>query len=159
MEHRFSLFRLSVRLSALVILCASLAFFWAESRVAADGMTTCPQCDSNNVNGLSTCMATRDSCLQDCQTNHPGDSFCTDRCSTNYNNCTETSWTNYDNCLYGFLDGSGLCAVTGSGGTPPPSGRGRTPCDFACRDQMMDCRANDGMTCGSDYNDCKLSCG
>jgi hypothetical protein len=159
MERRFSLLRISVRLSVLAILCASLAFLWNDSKVTADSGTTCSQCDSNATTGLSTCSATRDSCLQDCQLNHPNDPFCSDHCYTNYDNCTNTTWTNYDNCLYGFTDFSGLCEVTGSGGTPPPSGRGRTPCDFACRDQMMDCRANGGTTCGEDYNACKLSCG
>jgi hypothetical protein len=159
MEYRFSLFRLSVRLSTLAILCASLAFVWAESKVNADGMTTCIQCDSNNVNGLSTCSSTRDSCINNCSTMPSPPPGCTDTCWTRYNNCTAATWSNYDNCLYGFTDGSGLCAITGTGGTPPPSGRGKTPCDFACRDQMLDCRANDGMTCGEDYNSCKLGCG
>lgn len=158
MEHRFSVFRLSVRLSALAVLCASLAFVWAESKVNADSMTTCIQCDSNNVNGLSTCSSTLTSCNNNCAAaGYP--TGCTTTCSNNYSTCVATSWNNYDNCLYGFTDGSGLCAITGTGGTPPPSGRGKTQCDFACRDQMLDCRANEGMTCGEDYNACKLSCG
>lgn len=158
MEHRFSLFRLSVRLSVLAILCASLAFLWAESKVVADSMTTCIQCDSNNATGLANCGSTRNSCINNCSTmgNPPG---CTDACWNNYNNCTNNTWNNYDNCLYGFSDSSGICEITGTGGTPPPSGRGKTPCDFACRQMMLDCRANDGDTCGSDFNDCKLGCG
>ena len=66
MEYRSSVFSLSVRLSALAILCASLAFVWAESKVNADGMTTCIQCDSNNVNGLSNCSSTLTSCNNNC---------------------------------------------------------------------------------------------
>ena len=159
MEHRFSLLRLSWRLSVLAILCAAFAYLGTDSRVLADGGTTCIQCDSNAATGVSNCGATRDSCIQNCQTNQPNNPTCQDNCYNNYNNCSNTTWTNYDNCLYGFTDFSGLCAITGSGGTPPPSGRGRTPCDFACRDQMLDCRENDGTTCGEDYNACKLSCG
>jgi hypothetical protein len=159
MQHRFSLFRLSVRLSALAILCASLAVIWSESKVLADLNTTCSACDSNNLTTQSNCGSQRDSCLQDCQTNHPGDSICTDRCWNNYYTCSNNGWNTYDNCLYGFTDNSGLCAVTGSGGTPPPSGKGRTACDNACKQQMLDCRSEGGTTCGEEYNDCSLSCG
>ncbi|HZI48604.1 MAG TPA: hypothetical protein VFD75_12465 [Pyrinomonadaceae bacterium] len=156
MEHRFSLFRISVRLSALAILCASLAVIWSESKVMADLNTTCIQCDSNNATTQANCGSQRDSCINQCQ---PGDSICTDHCWNVYYTCSNNGWTGYDNCLYGFTDNSGLCAVTGQGGSPPPSGKGRTPCDNACKQQMLDCRSAGGTTCGEEFNDCKLSCG
>jgi hypothetical protein len=159
MAHRFSLLRLAWRLSVLAILSASLTYLWADSKALADLNTTCYQCDSNNVTTLSNCSATLDSCLQDCQNNHPNDPFCPDHCYTNYDTCTTNSWNTYDNCLYGFTDNSGLCAITGSGGTPPPSGKGRTPCDNACKANLLDCMQNNGTTCGADYNECSLSCG
>lgn len=158
MEHRSSWRRLGWRLSILAILCASVVYLGADSKVLADMNTPCYQCDQNTVNSLSTCSANLNSCLQDCQTNHPNDPFCPDQCNNNYDTCTNNTWNTYDNCLYGFLDNSGLCEITTGGGTVV-SGKGRTPCDNACKDQMLDCRANGGTDCGAEFNDCKLSCG
>lgn len=158
MGHRFSLLRLTWRLGVLAILCASLAYLWADSKVLADMNTSCYTCDYNNATSLSNCGGTRDSCLNQCQQNGnpPG---CTDTCWNNYNSCTNSTWNNYDNCLYGFLDNSGLCAITGSGGSPPPAGHYRTPCDNACKQQMLDCRAEGGTDCGATFNECSLTCG
>jgi hypothetical protein len=84
---------------------------------------------------------------------------CLTNCGNTYDNCVNSTWNGYDNCLYGFTDFTGLCSIVYQAGYPPPSGRGRTPCDFACRDDMMECRQNGGDDCGQTYNDCKLSCG
>jgi hypothetical protein len=144
------------RLCALAILCGTVGYLWGDTKVVADMNTTCSACDSNNVTGQSNCGGSRDSCLNACQ---QGDTVCQNNCWNSYYTCSNNTWNTYDNCLYGFLDNSGLCAITNQQGTPPPPGRGRTPCDFACRDQMLDCRQNDGTTCGEDYNACVLSCG
>lgn len=155
MVSKSSWLKLIWRLCMLAILSMSVAYLWADSKVVADSNTTCIACDSNNATGHANCGSQRESCINQCP---PGDQICTDHCWNVYCTCSNNTWTAYDNCLYGFTDFTGLCAIS-SGGTPPPSGRGRTPCDFACRDQMMDCRANGGENCGEDYNSCVLSCG
>jgi len=156
MANRFGWLKLISRVCVLAILSGTLIDVWTGPKVRADSETTCIQCDQNNVNTLSNCSYNRDVCIAQCV---PGDSICTGRCDNTYVNCQNGSWNNYDSCLYGWTDFSGLCSVVSQSGYPPPSGLGRTPCDFACRDQMFECRQNGGATCGEEYNDCKLSCG
>ncbi len=152
---------------------SGLIYLSAGPTVRADSGTTCIQCDQNNVNGLSNCSANQSTCNSNCNNqynacvNGGGDptacansqNTCLTNCGNTYDNCVNSSWNGYDNCLYGFMDFSGICSIVSQPGYPPPSRRGRTPCDFACRDDMLECRQNGGDTCGQEYNDCKLTCG
>jgi hypothetical protein len=162
MAHQSSWLKLFGRLCILAVLCASVVYLATESKVVADSSTTCIRCDQNNVVGLSNCNGNRDSCYQQCTivaAPNPPNPACIATCDNQYLICQTNTWNTYDNCLYGFTDFSGLCSITAIAGLPPPSGRGRTPCDFACRDQLRECSANGGTSCGEDYNVCVLSCG
>jgi hypothetical protein len=155
MAHQSSWLKLFGRLCILAVLCASVVYLATESKVVADSSTTCIRCDQNNVNGLSNCSANLNAELAAAGT----DPIRIAAAYAHYEICQTNTWNTYDNCLYGFTDFSGLCSITAIAGLPPPSGRGRTPCDFACRDQLRECSANGGTTCGEDYNVCVLSCG
>jgi hypothetical protein len=173
MKTRLVWLKVISRVCALLVLVVAVVYLWTGPRVRGDSNTTCVQCDQNNVNGLSDCYATLNSCNSACETQYQaclnagggsncdnGRDYCLQNCSTNHSNCQQSTWTNYDNCLYGFTDFSGLCSI--STAQNPNAGpwpcQHRTPCDNDCRDMMFDCRANGGESCGQDYNDCKLSC-
>src|SRR2546430_13988930 len=144
---RFFGLKLISRVCALAILSAALFYAWSGS-TRADSGTLCFQCDQNNVNSLSDCSVQFTSCNSGCDAGlfsclSAGGSSCNfeylvclDRCSNNYSNCQSRTWNTYDNCLFGFTDFTGLCSIVNGTPNPPPSGRGRTPCDFACRDSM-----------------------
>lgn len=155
MANRFGWLKLISRVCVLAILSATLIYVWTGSKVRADSEINCIQCDQNNVNGLSNCSYNHTLCIAQCP---PNDPICEGRCNDAYFNCQNSTWNNYDNCLYGWLDASGLCSVQYGTPHPPNSGLGRTPCDYACSDQMFECRRNGGKTCGQEYNDCKLGC-
>jgi hypothetical protein len=159
MANLSSWLKLIWRLCILAILCASVAHLWADSKAVADSGTICYQCDQNNANGQSNCIYQRDTCISQCHSNPSPPPNCITNCETSYDTCRNNTWNGYDNCLYGFTNYTGLCSIVSQPGYPPPSGRGRTPCDNACRDQMLECRQNGGETCGQEFNDCKLSCG
>jgi hypothetical protein len=155
-RNRYPWLRLIWRLCALAVMCAATASLWDVSSARADSGTTCAQCDSNNATTQANCRSTYDACIQSCNSNpYPN---CTYNCQNNYANCQDSGWTTYDNCLYGFTDFSGVCSVSNQSGQTY-TGRGKTPCDYACYDQMRDCRENDGETCGEEFESCKLGCG
>jgi len=158
LAQRILWLRLIGRLCALAVMCAAIAYFWDGMRAQADSGTTCIQCDSNNATTQANCRATRDACVQNCNNNPSPPINCVYNCESAYANCRDGGWSTYDNCLDGFTDYSGVCAVTDQSGQTA-TGKGRTPCDDACYDQMRDCRQNDGETCGEDFNSCKLGCG
>jgi len=158
---RFFRLKLTARVCTLAILAAALFYAWSGTNVRADSNTTCIQCDTNYFNNRQDCNANYSNAQQACfqALNGCQNSGGTD-CSTQYDNCLNAaSSSTYDNCTTGFTDFTGLCSVVYGTPNPPPSGRGRTPCDFACRDDLFECLQNGGDTCGQEYNDCKLTCG
>ncbi len=171
MVNTFDWLRLISRVCILAILTGTLVYEFAGTRVQA--ATTCIQCDQNYIDGLDSCNAQRSSCISNCNTDYnacinagqsgtcPEDyDACLQRCSNNYDSCNFTAGQTYDRCLGLTADATELCSVdyAASVQSRPYSGQGRTACDNGCRDDLNDCRANGGTSCGQNYNDCKVNC-
>lgn len=157
MANRVHWLRLIWRLCILAILCGAAAYLWDGSKARADSGTYCAQCDWNNATAQADCQSQYNNCIQGC--NSSTDPNCSTNCANAYSTCRQNGWTSYDNCLYGSTDFSGICTVNYGGSGQTYSGRGKTQCDYACRDAMYDCRDNGGETCGEDFESCKLGCG
>lgn len=130
------------RLLILATLTGCLLFVTSDQKLEA-ALATCTSCDTN----FSTCDS-------NCWTNHnicQNSSTPSSTCWSNYQTCRDGCFNTYAFCL-------GSCTFDGGGSTPSTCGRGRTPCELACRSARGECINQGGTNCGEEFQSCNEAC-